>query len=103
MMSAACGGHTSNPSTPSAPVLASRQVLTFPNVGTQDIGDLDPVLGPDSNSLIAVNMIYSGLVRPDRSLNVIPDKAKTWDISTDNNVYTFHLRSGINFSHGTPV
>ena len=77
MMSAACGGNTSNPSTQSTPVLASRQVLTFPNVGTQDIGDLDPVLGPDSNSLIAVNMIYSGLVRPDRNLNVIPDQAKT--------------------------
>jgi len=103
MMSAACGGNTSNPSTQSAPVLASRQVLTFPNVGTQDIGDLDPVLGPDSNSLIAVNMIYSGLVRPDRNLNVIPDQAKTWDISPDNKVYTFHLRSGITFSNGTPV
>ncbi len=103
MMLAACGGNTSNHSTRATPVLASRQVLTFPNVGTQDIGVLDPALGPDANSLIAVDMIYSGLVRPDRNLNVIPDQAKTWDFSSDNKVYTFHLRSGITFSDGTPV
>jgi oligopeptide transport system substrate-binding protein len=103
MMSAACGGNTANPSKKATPVLASRQVLIFPNVGTQDIGVLDPALGPDANSLIAVDMIYSGLVRPDRNLNVIPDQAKTWDISSDNKVYTFHLRSGITFSDGTPV
>ncbi len=103
MMLAACGGSTSNPTTKGTPVLASRQVLTFPNVGTQDIGVLDPALGPDSNSAIAVNMIYSGLVRPDKNLNVIPDQAKTWNISPDNKVYTFHLQSGITFSDGTPV
>src|SRR5207245_8952564 len=81
----------------------SSQVLTFLNVGTQDIGFIDPALGPDANSVIAVDMIYSGLVRLDRNLNVIPDQAKTWDISPDNEVYTFHLRSGITFSDGTPV
>jgi oligopeptide transport system substrate-binding protein len=103
MMLASCGGNTSNPSPTATSGLASRQVLTFPNVGTQDIGDLDPALGPDANSVLAVDMIYSGLVRPDRNLNVIPDQAKTWDISPDHKVYTFHLRPGITFSDGTPV
>jgi oligopeptide transport system substrate-binding protein len=103
MMLAACAGNTSNPSTTATPVLTSRQVLIFPNVGTQDIGVLDPALGPDANSAIAVGMIYSGLVRPDRNLNVIPDQAKTWDISPDNKVYTFHLRPGITFSDGSSV
>jgi oligopeptide transport system substrate-binding protein len=103
MMLAACGGNTSNYSTTATPMLASRQVLTFPNVGTQDIGALDPAMGPDANSALAVGMIYSGLVRFDRNLNVIPDQAKTWDISPDNKVYTFHLQSGITFSDGTPV
>lgn len=99
----ACGGSAIVPSRKATPALASRQVLTFPNVGTQDIGVLDPALGPDSNSVIAVNMIYSGLVRPDKNLNVIPDQAKTWDISPNNKVYTFHLQPGIAFSDGTPV
>jgi len=101
LMLTACGGSTS-PSSTGAPKLATRQVLILPNVGTSDIGFLDPALGPDANSAVAVNMIYSGLVTADKDLNVLPDQA-TWDISSDNKVYTFHLKSGITFSDGTPV
>lgn len=98
---AACGGSgpTTNPnnSTP-----AAKQVLTFPNVGTSDISVLDPAQGPDSNSAIAVGMIYSGLVRFDKNLNVVPDQA-SWTISADRKTYTFTLKPGITFSDGTPV
>src|SRR5579875_1454426 len=90
-----CG---SNPSSSLAP----KQVLTLPNVGTEEIGVLDPAQGPDANSAVAVNMIYSGLVKVDQNLNVLPDQA-TWQISPDNKVYTFHLKPGITFSDGTPV
>ena len=96
---AACGGSTS-PSNSSS--LAAKQVLTFPNVGTTDVGQLDPVQGPDANSAIAVGMIYSGLVRSDKNLNVIPDQA-TWQISNDSKVYTFTIKPGVTFSDGTPV
>src|SRR6266581_3398817 len=99
---AACGGGTTPPSANGTPVLAARQVLTFPNVGTDDIGVLDPAQGPDANSSIAVGMIFSGLVRSDKDLNVIPDQA-TWQVSSDNKVYTFTLKSGVTFSDGTPV
>jgi oligopeptide transport system substrate-binding protein len=95
-------GTTTVPTTNATPVLASNQVLTFPNVGTQDIGVLDPAQGPDANSAIAVNMIYSGLVRFDKNLNVVPDQA-TYSISSDNKTYTFTLKPGITFSDGTPV
>lgn len=97
----ACGGGTNTPANGS-PTQAPRQVLTFPNVGTTDIGFLDPALGPDANSAIAVGMVYSGLVKSDINLNVIPDQA-TWDISNNNTVYTFHIKPGITFSDGTPV
>lgn len=102
LLLAACGG--SNPGTTGygAPTLASRQVLTFPNVGTPDISVLDPALGPDSNSAVAVGMIYSGLARFDKNLNVVPDQA-TWTISPDRKVYTFTLKAGLAFSDGTPV
>ncbi|MDQ2904122.1 MAG: peptide ABC transporter substrate-binding protein [Chloroflexota bacterium] len=91
--------------------LAPRQVLTFPNVGTQEIGYLDPAQqpdpndptqGPDPNSALGVGMLYSGLVRFDKDLNVVSDQA-TWSISQDNRVYTFYLKPGITFSDGTPV
>jgi oligopeptide transport system substrate-binding protein len=99
---AACGGGSSPTTNSGSPRLASKQVLTMPNVGTADIGVLDPAQGPDANSAVAVNMIYSGLVRSDQNLNVLPDQA-TWQISPDNKVYTFHLKPGITFSDGTPV
>jgi len=100
---AACGGSsTTTPTTSGTPSLASNQVLTFPNVGTTDVGILDPALGPDANSGIAVGMIYTGLVKFDKNLNVVPDQA-AWAISPDNKVYTFTLKQGIAFSDGTPI
>jgi oligopeptide transport system substrate-binding protein len=103
LLLAACGGSATAPTTTKAtPTLAANQLLTFPNVGTTDPDQLDPAQGPDSNSAVVVGMIYSGLVRSDKNLNVIPDQA-TWDISSDGKVYTFHLKPGITFSDGTPV
>ena len=103
MILAACGGATTNtPTANGTPSLASSQMLIFPNVGTRDIGVLDPALGPDSNSALAVGMIYTGLVTFDKNLNVVPDQA-TWVISPDHKVYTFTLKQGITFSNGTPV
>ncbi|GAC1373202.1 MAG: ABC transporter substrate-binding protein [Ktedonobacteraceae bacterium] len=49
-----------------------------------------------------MNMLYSGLVRADKDLNVIPDQA-TWQISADHKTYTFTLRPHITFSDATPV
>jgi oligopeptide transport system substrate-binding protein len=101
---AACAGSGSNTTsnTTSTPALASQQVLRFPNVGIADAASLDPATGPDANTGQIVGMIYSGLVRSDVNLNVIPDQA-TWDVSSNNTVYTFHLKPNIKFSDGTPV
>jgi oligopeptide transport system substrate-binding protein len=99
MLLAACGNGSSSNSSASS---AGKQVLRFPNVGISDIARLDPASGPDANSNQAINMIFSGLVKLDKNLNVLPDQA-TWDISDNNKVYTFHLKPGITFSDGTPV
>ncbi|GCF11409.1 peptide ABC transporter substrate-binding protein [Dictyobacter arantiisoli] len=103
----ACGstgsGSTSSSDSNSSTTLADKQVLRYPNVGTADIGKLDPASGPDANSNEAISMIFSGLVRADSNLHAVPDQASSWDISKDNKVYTFHLKSGIKFSDGTPV
>ncbi len=97
----ACGGSSSQPPS-TGTALATKQVLTFPNVGISDIGVLDPAQGPDGNSALAVGMIYSGLVRTDKNLNVIPDQA-TWRVSDDKKTYTFSIKPNITFSDGTPV
>ncbi len=96
----ACGG--SNTTQTPSNTLAAKQVLTLPNVGTADIAVMDPAQGPDSNSAIVVNMVYSGLVRFDKNLNIVPDQA-TWTVSPDRKTYTFKLKPGLTFSDGTPV
>src|SRR2546421_3955985 len=99
------GGAGPVPRKNGVPKLAARQILTFPNVGATDSAALDPVLvveATDPNTSLIVNMIYTGLVKSDINLNVLPDQA-TWDISSDGKVYTFHLKAGIAFSDGTPV
>lgn len=99
----ACGGSSATVSTHGpTPTLATSQVLTFPNVGTVDIAVMDPAQGPDANSAIAVGMVYSGLVKFDKNLNVAPDQAN-WSISSDRKTYTFTLKPNITFSDGTPV
>lgn len=107
---AACanGGSEPTAATPlstvknTGPKLATKQVLTFPDVGLADSAPLDPATVMDPGTSLLVSMVYSGLVRDDASLNVVPDQA-TWDVSPDNTVYTFHIKAGILFSDGTPV
>ena len=90
---AACGGSSASDNKP-----AAQQVLHFPNVGTADIGKFDPASGSDSNSNLANSMVMSGLVRHDANLNVVADQAASWNVSSDNRVYTFKLKPGIEFS-----
>ncbi|HYL44280.1 MAG TPA: ABC transporter substrate-binding protein, partial [Ktedonobacteraceae bacterium] len=101
-----CGGSANSAaSTTTAnvpPRLAARQVLTFPNVGLADSAPLDPATVTDSNTDLILSMVYSGLVKLDSNLFVVPDQA-TWRVSSDNKVYTFYLKSGIAFADGTPV
>ena len=61
----ACGGSSiiiTTPGLTSTANLAASQVMTFPNVGTADIAVMDPAQGPDTNSAIAIGMIYTGLL-----------------------------------------
>jgi peptide/nickel transport system substrate-binding protein len=46
--------------------------------------------------------IYEGLTRIDQNGSVLPDLAKSWDISPDGLTYTFHLATGVKFHDGTP-
>src|SRR5258708_35975485 len=102
LLLAACSNSTTTASSSSAVKLAKKQVFIFPNVGIQDLDNLDPAQESNTNEAQAISMVYSGLVRQDQSLNVIADQA-TWVISPDRKVYTFYLKAGITFSDGTPV
>ncbi len=48
-------------------------------------------------------LLYSGLVSFDPNLNLTPDLAETWNVSSDGTVYTFHLRANAKFHDGRSV
>lgn len=64
---------------------------------------LDPALAGDVTSNSFINLIFSGLVRLDDSLQPAPDIAESWQISADGRVYTFYLRQDVTFADGRPV
>ncbi|HPX31573.1 MAG TPA: peptide-binding protein, partial [Smithella sp.] len=70
-----------------------------------DIGDasnLIPILASDSASHNIAGMIYNGLVKYDKNMNIVGDLAESWDISSNGLVITFHLRKGIKWHDGKP-
>lgn len=64
---------------------------------------LDPHLTSDTTSAGVVVEIFGGLVSFDTSLNLVPDLAESWEISSDALTYTFKIRDGAVFHDGKPV
>lgn len=52
------------------------------------------------NQMYAQEMLYEPLVMTDRENTILPCLAKSWDISADGTIYTFHLRDDVIFSDG---
>ena len=48
-------------------------------------------------------LIYDSLVENDKDGNVVACLAKSWDISADGMVYTFHLQQGVKFHNGAEM
>jgi len=67
-----------------------------------DASNLIPLLSTDSTSHGIASMIYNGLVKYDKDLNIVGDLAGSWDISEDGLVITFHLRKGVKWHDGHP-
>jgi oligopeptide transport system substrate-binding protein len=62
--------------------------------------DYDPHVISTANNM---SMLYSGLVALDAQSQVIPDLAESWQVSSDNRVYTFVIRENAVFHSGRKV
>ena len=83
-----------------APFGASRDDSLFQYWG--EIVSLDPAqsrFGPAD----IVGAIFSGLVKLNTDLKLVPDIAESWTISDDGTIYTFTLRDDARFHDGTEV
>lgn len=65
----------------------------------KDINDMNPHLY--AGSMPAQGMVYESLVENTKD-GIQPLLAKSWDISADGKVYTFHLREDVTFHDGEP-
>ena len=62
---------------------------------------LDPIYAKDMPHIWACNQVFNSLVAFDDQMNLVPMVAKSWDISEDGLVYTFHLRDDVRFHEDT--
>jgi oligopeptide transport system substrate-binding protein len=67
------------------------------NISSGYLESLDPAYAKDLNMMWMNHMIYNTLVETDERLHTIPALAKSWNVSSDGRVYTFHLRSDVSF------
>jgi oligopeptide transport system substrate-binding protein len=64
---------------------------------------LDPTTAFDSTSTIYIPNVFSGLMAYGTGWEIIPDVARSWEISEDGRRYVFHLRDDVYWSDGKQV
>jgi len=102
LLLASCGTTTTTSGAPKA----KDQVLHMTwnsGGGAQDIPTLDPSQAQDSASIPLVDLIFDGLITLDKNLKPEMWGADKVDVSSDGMTYTFHVRSGQEFSNGKAV
>ena len=73
------------------------------NMLWSDPPTLDPHLTSDTTSAGIIVEIFGGLVAFDTDLNLVPDLAESWEISSDAQTYTFKIRDEAVFHDGKNV
>jgi oligopeptide transport system substrate-binding protein len=66
------------------------------------IATLDPAFAKNRSIMWAIHQLYSTLVETDSSLHFVPGLARSWEVSPDRRVWTFHLRTDV-FFHDDPA
>ncbi len=61
------------------------------------IASLDPAFAKNQSIIWATHQLFNSLVEIDDSLHIKPSLAKSWELSADKKLYTFHLRTDVFF------
>jgi peptide/nickel transport system substrate-binding protein len=67
-----------------------------------DARTLVPILASDSASADICAMVFNGLVKYDKDINLAPDLAESWEIKEDGLVIIFHLKKNVLWHDGHP-
>jgi oligopeptide transport system substrate-binding protein len=73
-------------------------------INNQEPESLDPAIIVAQADLRVVEGMFEGLTRLEPvAARAVPGLAKSWDISPDGKIYTFHLRTNLLWSTGEPI
>ncbi|MFC1568571.1 peptide-binding protein [Candidatus Margulisiibacteriota bacterium] len=67
-----------------------------------EVSILNPILSTDTTSSAVEGAIFTGMTKINKHLEVIPDLARSWKVSKDGKVWTFHLRKDVKWHDGQP-
>ncbi len=104
-----CGGGggngSSTGSSQAAKAADNKQVFVdaYSVRGLSDIKTFDPAIVTDAHSINAINLVFTGLVELDPSLNIKGELAQSYSLGSDGVTYTFKLKPNLQFSDGTPL
>jgi peptide/nickel transport system substrate-binding protein len=74
---------------------SDKQVFAYNQV--EGIATLDPAFAKSQATMWVAHQLYNTLVETDSNLNIVPSLAKSWEVSDNRLLYTFHLRSDVYF------
>ena len=84
------------------PVASDRGKKVFTYNESDGIASLDPAFSKNRSIMWAIHQLYSTLVDADADLHFVPGLARSWEVSADRRVWTFHLRTDV-FFHDDPA
>ncbi len=74
---------------------SDKQVFAYNQV--EGIATLDPAFAKSQSTMWIAHQLYNTLVETDSNLNIVPSLAKSWEVSDNRLLYTFHLRTDVYF------
>ena len=90
-------------------ILAVFFLFTNPSYGDaivvssiSDARTLIPILASDSASSDICGMLFNGLVKYDKDVNIVGDLAEGWEVLDGGLAILFHLRHGVKWHDGAP-
>jgi ABC-type transport system substrate-binding protein len=83
----------------------AKNPTTFTYATLGDADTMDPALAYDTASGEIIQNVYQTLVFYDgeKPADFVPQLADSWDISADNQTFTFHIHPGVTFQNGDPM
>jgi len=85
------------------PDIAKQRTDTIIVALTDPSGAFTPYFHQSGYDGNVSSLLYTPLVTVDDTGIPVPALAESWEVSSDNLTYTFHLREGLKFSDGTPL